>query len=65
MHNDHTPAVPHATVPGTLDPDLRALTRDWFDQDLQTRIDAAMDRHLALFLAGDPTPAARTYARAA
>jgi hypothetical protein len=29
-----------------LDPQLRALTRDWFETDLQRRIDAALERRL-------------------
>jgi hypothetical protein len=65
MHNDHTPVAPRPIAGRTVDPHLRALTRDWFDQDLQARIDAAMDRQLALFLAGGSTPAMGSYRRAA
>jgi hypothetical protein len=63
MHNQ-TPTVPHPTARATLDPDLRALTRDWFDKDLQARIDVAMDRQFALLLVDDSTPSAIAYAQA-
>jgi hypothetical protein len=64
MHNQ-TPTVFHPTVRAALDPDLRAFTRAWFDKDLQARIDAAMDRQLALLLVDDSTPSASAYAWAA
>jgi hypothetical protein len=48
MHNDHSPASPEPNVLSAIDPQLRALTREWFEQDLRNRIDAAMDRRLAL-----------------
>ena len=32
---------------------LAPLTRDWFEQDLRERIDAAMERQLAIFLAAE------------
>jgi hypothetical protein len=31
---------------------LAPLVRDWFEHDLRDRIDAAMDRQLAIYLAG-------------
>jgi hypothetical protein len=64
MYNQ-TPTVPHPTARAALDPDLRAFTRDWFDKDLQARIDAAMDRQLALLLVDHSKPSASAYAWAA
>lgn len=39
--------------PDEADRELSALARDWFEHDLQQRIDAAMERQLAIFLAGE------------
>jgi hypothetical protein len=50
----------HATVPAPArlnldgtDRALAPLVRDWFEHDLRERIDAAMDRQLAVYLAGE------------
>jgi hypothetical protein len=64
MHKQ-TPTAPRPTARAALDPDLRAFTRDWFDKDLQARIDAAMDLQVALLLVDDCTPSASAYAWAA
>jgi hypothetical protein len=44
------PARPHLD---RTDRALAPLVRDWFEHDLRERIDAAMDRQLAVYLAGE------------
>ncbi len=49
------PEMPTAqrTPPEEADRELALLARDWFEHDLQKRIDAAMEQQLAVFLAGE------------
>jgi hypothetical protein len=54
MPTEHATAPPPAqpTLDGT-DRALAPLVRDWFEHDLRERVDAAMDRQLAVYLAGE------------
>jgi hypothetical protein len=64
MHTNHTPpAMPDTRQPlqpialDAIDDELRALTRHWFERDLESRIDGAFDRHLPRVLAGEASMA--------
>ena len=54
----------HLIALDAVDHELGALTRDWFEHDLRSRIDAALDRRLALLLSGDSSVHGR-FSRAA
>ena len=51
MHIDERPAAARQAAPERVDRALRTHVRDWFEQDLRRRIDAAMERRLASVLA--------------
>jgi hypothetical protein len=51
MPTQHATAPPRPDLDGT-DRALAPLVRDWFEHDLRERIDRAMDRQLAVYLAG-------------
>jgi hypothetical protein len=60
MSTDHMPAATRNGEPAAqhlrfdaTDRELAPLARDWFEHDLRERIDAAMDRQLVIFLAGE------------
>jgi hypothetical protein len=57
MQTDHPPASTESNMLAAVDPQLRAFTREWFEQDLRNRIDVAMDRRLALLAPVVPAPA--------
>jgi hypothetical protein len=54
-----TAQMPTSQMPTDLarldetDRTLAPLTREWFEHDLRRRIDAAMERQLAIFLAAE------------
>jgi hypothetical protein len=65
MQTAYAPApTPERLKLDAADRALAPLVRDWFEHDLRDRIDAAMDRQLAIYLAGGQSRQ-RDFARAA
>ena len=53
MQTAQAPApAPNRLNLDTTDRALAPLVRDWFEHDLRARLDTAMDRQLAIYLAG-------------